>query len=610
MRVRILYLIKYFVVWVIAFAIMKHLFMLYNADVATGIVLKDYVDVVIHAFSLDTATAGYLTAIPFLLTLLTIWLPFSFWTKVMTALNALFAFLIALIFVSDTCLYTFWGFKIDATIFNYIGSPKGAAASVSTSYILSAIIAILLVTALLYFLLHKVTPKVIKPTKHRLLTTLSVLIIGGVLFLFIRGGVGRSTSNVGQVYYSNNAFLNHAAVNPMFSLFYSMTKTKDFKDMGNFFPEEERLKLFNEARYDTTSVMVDTLLRTKRPNVMIILMESFAATFIEPLGGMPNVTPHFNEWSKKGVFFTKCYANSFRTDRATVCTFSGFPSFPMISLMKMPERTRNVSGIAKTLGRAGYTTSLLYGGDINFTNKQSYFRNTGYKNIVSDKDFTEAERKTHAWGVTDSITFEYVLGMMEQQDQSKPWHVMYQTLASHEPWTVPYHRFPEDEVVNSMAYVDECFGKFMDKVRQSPIWDNLLIICIADHSIPYPKGLSEAKLQHCHIPMLWLGGALKGSKEINTICNQTDLAATLLGQMNLPHGDFALSRDVTSATYTYPCAMHTWNNGLLFVDSTGHTAFDLTGNRIMADTPTPSERRLKIGKAILQSDYDYLDSLE
>lgn len=119
-------------------------------------------------------------------------------------------------------LYTFWGFKLDASVFLYIDSPKEALASVSVGFILLRVLAILLLIALNSWVLLKITPSVLTATRKRIAGTAGMLLLGGVLFIIIRGGVTESTSNIGQVYFSNEPFLNHSAVNPDFSLLSSM----------------------------------------------------------------------------------------------------------------------------------------------------------------------------------------------------------------------------------------------------------------------------------------------------------------------------------------------------------------------------------------------------
>ena len=605
MKKRIAYISLYFFTVLLIFILQKPLFMLYNGSIEKGFGFADYMQVMIHGASLDAATAGYLTAFPFLLVLISIWFRKFPLKKILYGYYILAAALISIIFVVDMALYTFWGFKLDASVFLYIDSPKEALASVSVGFILLRVLAILLLIALNSWVLLKITPSVLTVTRKRIAGTAGMLLLGGVLFIIIRGGVTESTSNIGQVYFSNEPFLNHSAVNPDFSLLSSMGKSQDFASEFNFFDEEKRAALFDGLYPTTDGDSIIQVLNTKRPNILIILMEGFGGAFVEPLGGLPDVTPHFNRLSKEGIFFTNCYANSFRTDRGTVCTFSGYLGLPTASVMKIPAKSRTLPAIAEGLSKAGYKTDFLYGGDINFTNMKSYLLSTGYQRLIANTDFSLAEQTSNAWGVNDDITFEYLYNQLRNRKEEGPWHTAFLTLSSHEPFEVPYHRL-EDKIPNAFAYTDECLGKFIDRLKQTPAWKDLLVICLPDHGFYYPREGSNAMPRFYHIPLLWLGGAVKQPMQVDKIMNQTDLAATLLGQLGLEHTAFTFSRNVLGSDYKYPFAFYSFNNGFSFRDSTGVTVFDNNSGSILFNEPEADESRLDKGKAILQTVYDDL----
>lgn len=627
MRQRLLILFRIFAAFVAVFVMMKPVFMLYNGT-GHGLTWVDWFAVPAHGLTLDLTTAGYLTALPWLALTVSLWVRIP-WARLFYAVyTGVVALLLAFILIGDTCLYSFWNFKLDATVFTYLDSPGDIAASISVGYLLAGLAAVALLAGLTFWLLrlavgrkplaatgrtNAVTENPVATTGRtgstlmkKLTATLVFFLAGGLLFLAIRGGVGKSTANVGKVYYSSNQFLNHAAVNPAFSLFYSAGKMEDFASQCDFFPEPERARIFASMQYDTTSVACDTLLRTPRPNVLVIIMEGFGGMFVKSLGGHPDVAPNFERLLTEGVFFTNCYANSFRTDRGVVSTLSGYPALTTTSVMKLPDKSRTLPSIASSLAAAGYQTDFLYGGDVNFTNMNSYLLATGYQRVYGDTDFPADTRRTHDWGVTDRITFDRLYEMVTSRRDGQPWHTAFLTLASHEPWKVPYSRIPNDEKANAMAYLDDCLGRFVDRLRRSPQWRNLLIVCLPDHGILYPDSLTEVHPLRNHIPMLWLGGAVKAPRRIDKICNQSDLPATLLGQMGLPHGQFGFSRDVTSQTYCYPCAISVWGSGMAFYDGSGFTVFDLNSGQTLADSPQPSAQRLDRAKAFLQTSFDDL----
>lgn len=605
MKKRIVSLLMIFAAFLLCFVLQKPVFMIYNDALSKSISLSEYGQVIWHGLSLDAATAGYLTAVPWLVLLVSIWFKKFPLRKLLVGYYILVSLLVALIFVGDMCLYPFWNFKLDASIFLYLDSPQNAMASVSVGFVVLRIFFILLLSIVASWGLYRITPQYLPGVQRKAVGTLVSILLGGVLFVVIRGGVTESTSNVGQAYFCNDPFLNHSAVNPAFSLLSSMGKSEDFAQQFNFFEEEKRAQLFEGLYHTSDGDSVLQVLNIKRPNILIILMEGFGAQFVEPLGGLPDVAPNLNRLSKEGVFFTNCYANSFRTDRGTVCTFSGYLGLPTASVMKIANKSRTLPGIAAKLRSEGYATDFLYGGDINFTNMKSYLLSTGYEHLTADKDFSLSEQTSNAWGVNDDITFEYLYEVLKKRQDDTPWHTAFLTLSSHEPFKVPYHRLADD-IPNAFAYTDDCLGKFIEKMKQLPQWKDLLIICLPDHGFYYPREGLNTQPKFYHIPMLWLGGAVKKPMQIDKLMNQTDMAATLLGQLGISHDEFTFSRNVLGSDYTYPFAFYSYNNGFAFCDSTGATVIDNTSGQTIYAYPDENISRMEKGQAILQSLYDDL----
>ena len=101
--------------------------------------------------------------------------------------------------------------------------------------------------------------------------------------------------------------------------------------------------------------------------------------------------------------------------------------------------------------------------------------------------------------------------------------------------------------------------------------------------------------------MIWIGGAVKKHRNVQTLCNQTDLPATLLGQMRLNHSDFKYSRDVFSRSYRYPTAVNTFNNGIMYIDSTGYMTYDFDANAYIIRKSKSAQEQLRRAKAIMQT---------
>ena len=607
------YLAQQFLLLLLTFVAAKPLFLLFNGGAAHPYAFGDVISVMWHGLPLDVATTGYSVIPYYLLLCIGIWvkLPLKCLNIYYRSVNTLLAVLLALIFVADTVLYSFWEFKLDGTVFNYISQPGGALQSVSPLYAAGVVAAFAITAAALWVLYDRFRPKKTLPCERRRVTSsLLMLLCGGLLFLGIRGGVGRSTTNVGMVYYSTDQFLNHAAVNPAFSLLSTLSAGKDYASECDFFEEEERARLFDALQFGGDDTGTDSLLTTRRPNIVMILMEGCGATFVESLGGEPGVTPCLNALANEGVLFTQCYANSFRTDRGTLCTLSGYPSFPDFSVMKQPRLSRRLPSIAASLVRAGYATEFLYGGDINFTKMKGYLSATGFETILGDTHFPLEVRRTHAWGVTDGIVLDTLFNhVIAPAPDGKPKFTVCLTLASHEPWAVPFEKFPDNKRTNAMAYLDDCIGRFVQRLRSTPEWSNTLLVLLPDHGIGYPEDITPPDPRRYHIPLIWAGGSLVKPMRYEKVCNQSDLAATLLAQLRLPHADFLFSRNVLAPSYTRPTAFHSWSEGIACVDSAGCTVWHLASERVIWDKPAPSAARLNAAKAYWQTVYDEVGRL-
>ena len=597
---RMLFLLRFYLLTVLLFIAAKVVFMLV-CHAGHTFTVGDVWQVVRHGLSLDLSTALYFLIVPFLVVAASVWVRVPRW--VLRAYYAVVALAFALAFVADTSLYPFWGFKLDASCLQYLETPTEAMASVSTGYLLVRLV-VLLITAVGIFCLYCGVSKAGKKASpssrlsSRIVQTVVFIAAIPLMVIGIRGGVSESTTNIGQVFFSQNQFLNHSAVNPVFSFLYSLSHQMGDTSQYDFYSDEECRQLTADV-YTTESILTDTLLTTRRPDIVVILMESAGEQFA-------SVMPHLQQLKQEGISFSRCYANSWRTDRGTVSTLSGYPSFPTLSVMKMPEKSRTLPSLARTLQGEGYATCYLYGGDINFTNMRSYLIGTGWQRLVSMDDFTASERHSAQWGVRDDITFAKVLEMIERREESEeredaPLLIGYSTLSSHEPWDVPTQTIADDEVLNAFAYLDNCLGAFVDSLRGTPQWQNLLIVLTADHGINHGDIDNTTPLLKHHVPMLWIGGAIRAPRTVDVLCNQSDLCATLLGQLGLSHDGYAFSRDVLSETYRHPTAANNYSNAQWLIDSTGHMLYDFDARRYVVSESADSVRLLRVSKAMIQT---------
>ena len=688
MKERLIGLIKTYLLLVCIFAIQKPLFMGYNASLYEGVAVADWLRVVWHGLKLDLAMAGYLTALPALLYLVSVWTLAGWVRTVWRVYFGLVAALLSLIFVVDIVLYGYWGFRLDATpLFYFFSSPADTLASVSTGFVLLGL-GVMVVLAIGLYQLFRVLLfshrrfRALRLPYNRLTVSAVLLVLTAALFIPIRGGFTVSTMNTGKVYFSNNIRLNHAATNPAFNLMESLSKNKDFTRQYRFMDAAEaserlalmldpavRTFLSGQATIDEGhgvdadshvladegalhnratwaplvadealsarcgallaadasaplatdpmdhSAAVDSagcLLRVQRPDICLVILEGFSSKLMTELGGYPDVAVQMDSLCAEGILFTHFYANSFRTDRGLVAVLSGYPAQPTTSIMKYPRKTAHLPSIAGSLRQAGYGAHYYYGGDADFTNMRSYLMSSGFEDIVADVDFPVSDRLSK-WGVHDHLVFRRLLDDLRteaaemadtvvQTQRSHPMFRVVQTSSSHEPFDVPYSRL-DDPRLNAFAYTDSCVGDFIRQYRQLPQWKHTLIIFVPDHLGCLP--LTNLELERYQVPLLLTGGAIAGPRRIDTYGSQHDIAATLLAQLGLPHGQFTFSKDLMNphaphfAFFTVPDAF-----GLVTPDN--QLIYDNQSSTIAADEGVAKGQNLRPGMAYLQKLYDDL----
>ena len=604
----LLFLGALFAMSLLVMAIEKPLFLLWYHAQAAEASAAELALVVWNGLKLDQTVAGYITALPLLVVLAALWIPGRWSRSVLKGYLLVIAAVSATAFAANLALYEYWAFPLDSSVLQYLASPKEALASVTAGQLLLQLLVAAAVfggMAWCYLRVLRLYDPARRST-HRAGSTLVLLLAAGVLFLPIRGGVSVATANVSKVYFSGRMFLNHAAVNPLFSFLSTLSDGDDALYEYEFFPEPERAAIFEPLRGDLPAgIGTDTLLRTRRPNVVLFLVESFGrSTVDERVGGEP-VAPEFQRLKGEGVYFDNLFANSFRTDRGTVAVLSGFPAQTKMSVMKLPVKSQRLPSIARSLRREGYATSFYYGGDLNFTNTASYLYGTGFDRLTWQKDL-HFDAPTSKWGYADDVVIDaFTDHVLAEAASQRPFFAAMLTLSSHAPFDVPFAKF-DDPMLNAMAFTDACLGRFVERVRQTPVWKDLLVILIADHAYPYPYGIANSDALRHRIPMLWLGGAVRRPAVVETYGSQSDLAATLLAQLGIAHGDFLFSRDLFDPArpkFGYWC----FNNGFGVADAGGTTIFDCTSARVIS--PDSTAAQLRDGKAMLQTTYKAIREL-
>ena len=630
---QIIWFVKTYATFVVLFVLQKPLFLFLEKGSATQPVDNIFTElpaVIWHGLPLDLSMAGYLSVIPGFLSIAVVWLKRDLVKPIMNIYFIIASLFITCSFLLNASLYPYWKYPLDSTpLFYFFTSPADAIASVSIWQVILSIVILIVLTIGVWFTLRMRGEKRQQYSRysygyggfgsgkrnrfddfdrHRGRTSIILLLLTGLLFLPIRGGITVSTMNTGQAYYSQNAYLNHSAVNPLFSLLESITHQEDFASQYRFMKDKEADKIFatmtSTSDENTYPLLNEATFKKGTPDILIVIMESFASDIMPSMGSYKDVAVCLDSIAQQSILFTRFYANSFRTDRGMVSILSGYPAQPTTSIMRYPRKTSQLPSIARNLAKyKNYKTTYYYGGDADFCNMRSYLVSQGYQHIISDANFP-IEDKLSKWGVPDHILAARMMeDIKAQQNEKRPMLRILQTSSSHEPFEVPYHRL-KDKRLNAFAYTDSVMGAIVREYRKLPRWKNTLIVFVPDHVGGYKENLNDHDRSRYQIPLILAGGAISRPMKVGIIGSQHDIAATLLGQLGVEHREFTFSKNMMSDA-TPKFAFFAVNDAFGVVSEENSLIYDNRAKQIVYDKGEKGFN-LKRGQAYLQKLYDDL----
>lgn len=498
---------------------------------------------------MDLSVIGYLLAFPVVMSIF----PFALkkLRAIMQVYHVVVALLLTLICLGNVMLFHFWGSLINYRALTYLSDPKEIFVSLSTTQLIVLILILVLLGWIqLIFLRKWLLPReneTINISRRGKIS--AVLIAAPLIVLCIRGGWQMLPMNESLVYFSKNPFLNQAAINPVWHLGYDV-RAAGLTDENPFhlFADEDAEKIVHQL-YNSNNDSFPEILTTKKPNVVIFILESHTADVISSLGGESGISPVLEQLMTEGVSFSTIYSSGARTDQGIVAVLNGWPATPYHSIMRSAEKSARLPSLPKIFKANGYATSFYYGGESNFSNLNVYCINQEFQRILEQQDF-DPSTPSGKWGIYDQYVFDKQLDDFSQTKE--PFFSVTMTLSNHEPFDVPGPaRFPGNDEANkfrnSAAYTDACIGEFFSKAKKQSWYKNTLFVLVADHGHLLPKHRNDLYPNSRHIPMILFGEPIRPEYrgiQITKLGGHHDLAATLLPQLGLDAKEFSWSKNL------------------------------------------------------------------
>ncbi|HOH84077.1 MAG TPA: sulfatase-like hydrolase/transferase, partial [Bacteroidales bacterium] len=307
-----IYLLKLFVFWMALFYAFQCLFLAFNFRMLADIPLGHTMYSFLKALPMNVASACYLL-LPSLI-VLCIGISSKNSTKFFHAarwINWLLIVFYLLISLAGLGLYANWGTKINSKALSFMIYPQEVAGILFDIYNLLYFGILVAITALIFLVYRHFFKTPATRNTGIVRSSIFFVIITGILFVGARGGVQKYPISKQSCFYSKYPVLNFAALNDFWNFSATLVHPRMKENPYVFYSKSKAEKVISDL-FAIEKDSTEYLLKTSRPNIVLIALESFSADAIACLGGEKGITPCFDSLAKEGFLFTRAYATGFR----------------------------------------------------------------------------------------------------------------------------------------------------------------------------------------------------------------------------------------------------------------------------------------------------------
>jgi phosphoglycerol transferase MdoB-like AlkP superfamily enzyme len=298
-----------------------------------------------------------------------------------------------------------------------------------------------------------------------------------------------------------------------------------------------------------------------RPNVVLVMCESFSMYKSSMSGNPLNTTPYFNSLTQNGVFYERCFTPHFSTARGLFATLTGIPDVQLAKFSTRNPEALNQHTIINDF--KGYNKYYFLGGDPAFNNFSGLLNNIDGLQMVTEGQFVS--KPVNVWGISDKDLF---LEANERfAKETTPFFAIVQTADNHRPFEIPKEEkefqkkivspvelkkygFESLDEYNAFRYADFCFEKFMEAAKKEAYFNNTIFVFIGDHGVTgnanavYGEAWTRTRLTEEHVPLLFYAPGLLPAERRTEVVSQIDVLPTVAALAGQSYRNTTLGRDI------------------------------------------------------------------
>ena len=391
-------------------------------------------------------------------------------------------------------------------------------------------------------------------------------ISGVLLLLFVYGSISTSSLKWKKAFELNDNFKSYLSLNPLQNFFTTLrfrrpqfnenTARENFSVMADWMPLANK----NDFSY-RREIFPERKALESKPNIVLVMCESFSMYKSNMSGNPLNTTPYFNQMADNGIFFEKCFSPHFSTARGLFALLTGIPDVQLSKFSTRNEAALQQHTIINNF--EGYNKLYFLGGSPEFNNFHGLLKNIDGLQMHVEGTFSSP--RMNVWGISDKNLFLEANKVFKQQQ--KPFFGIIQTADNHRPFMIPQEDKDFEKVIvpkdtlrkygfesldefNSFRYSDYCFKKFIESAKTEAYFHNTIFVFIGDHGISgnatsmYPSVWTDQRISDEHVPLLFYAPYLLPPQRRTEVVSQIDVLPTIAGMVQQPYVNTTLGRDL------------------------------------------------------------------
>ena len=465
--------------------------------------------------------------------------------------------------------------RLNASILNYLGNAKISMKMAWQSYpVFTLIILIIVATSVLLWFINRWFNK----TKESVYTGKpAVRIAIGIAFVLLLGlGVfGRFNQfplRWSDAFVFDDNFKSNLSLNPVQSFLSTLkfkNSTYDIKKVKKYYPlMVQYLGIANPDSVDLNYKRIhEAAPVANKPNVVVIICESFSAYKSSMWGNRLNTTPYFNKMCNNGIFFDRCFTPAYGTARGVWAVVTGIPDVEFPNTASRNPAYVDEHSIINDY--KGYEKFYFIGGSSSWANIRGLLTNNiDGLHLYEQEDYPV--KPIDVWGISDKNLFLQANNILKQQ--KKPFFAVIQTADNHRPYTIPeedrksfpLENYPTDTLkkygfesnaeLNAFRYTDFGYKTFIETAKKEPYFENTIFVFVGDHGIRgdagamFPKAWEADGLTTQHVPLLFYSPALLAPQRVESTCSQIDLLPSVSALANISYTNTTLGKNLFDST--------------------------------------------------------------